>query len=408
MSSYYFKNTKYNTIGYSHLRDIQSKRDKFTVLPEFGITVFDADNPPFERDNNYRVHDVYAHIPGIDKSPRLQKLKLSQQFQKRVFASIRSDPSRLQYLTPSERVAYQANQSRTTMYKRKAPSNAYNNARFDAEFGPSAPVARKRARTELQMRAASQQAAWQQKASLATQVRRLIQGKKKDAADVDRVQTSVIANRIHCLSSSTSNATAADTTGLVVTDADRAHINSVTIRGTLNCFPLVCTSAQAATAKGAPRFRMITVWFYKPKLDASAAGTLPPLTEVLEDAVPTIDSMYKQDAKNANSFVVLSDRLLVAPRMLQLSDASLGMDRDGQVGSAVPFNYTVKVNKEQFYAAPCNSTNKGGHFDSDTLPGQVTKGLLVLYTIADGEGSTAGTSCGRFNYTLQTRLNYTA
>jgi len=401
MSSYYFKNTKYNTIGYSHLRDIQSKRDKFTVLPEFGITVFDADNPPFERDNNYRVRDVYAHIPGIDKSPRLQKPKLSQQFQNRAFASIRSDPSRLQFLTPSERVAYQANQNQ--MYKRK-----YSSAQFDAEFGPSAPVALKRPRTSLQMRAASQKAAWQQKASLATQVRRLIQGKKKDAADVSRLQTSVISNRIHCLTSSTSNADAADTTGLVVTDADRAHINSVTIRGALNCFPVVCTSAQAAGVKGAPRFRMITVWFYKPKLDASAAGTLPPLTEVLEDASPTIDSMYKQDAKNANSFVVLSDRTWVAPRMLQLSDASLGMDRDGQVGSSIPFNYTVKVNKDQFYAAPCNSTNKGGHFDSDTLPGQVTKGLLVLYTMADGEGSTAGTSAGRFNYILNTRLNYTA
>jgi len=373
MSSYYFKNTKYNTIGYSHLRDIQSKRDKFTVLPEFGITVFDADNPPFERDNNYRVHDVYAHIPS--RESQIQK-----------------------------RGAYQANQSLTTMYKRKAPSNAYNNARFDAEFGPSAPVAHKKARTELQMRAASQQSAWKSQASLSTQVRRLIQAKKKDAADVTRYTANTFVTTLMCATSSTANATAADTTGLVVADSDRASINHLDCRGVFTLDPIASTTAQSLTVKGEAEVRLIWVWYYKPSTQSSAAGTLPPITDFLVS--DDINAMYIQDAANSGRFQVLSDRRWNVGRALQLSDSSLGQSGRGPINAA--FNYRVKVNKVQSYKAVADNTNKGGHYDSDTGAGQVTKGLMVGYLIGSKGLGVAGTDAGILRATLITRLNYTA
>jgi len=381
MSSYYFKNTKYNTIGYSHLRDIQSKRDKFTVLPEFGITVFDADNPPFERDNNYRVHDVYAHIPS--RESQIQK-----------------------------RGAYQANQSLTTMYKRKAPSNAYSNARFDAEFGPSAPVARKKARTELQMRAASQQAAWQAKNSLATQVRRLIAGKKKDAADVARLSTNITSTTAMCLTSSTASSTAASATGLIVCDVDKAHINSVLIRGNMQLYPIANTLAQyLATPKPSARARLMVVWFYKPALPPSAAGTLPPITEVLVS--DSLDSMIVQDTANAGRFSILSDRMFDLGSNQYVVDTtatqSYAINRSSD-RNQLSINYMVKVGKDCSFKAPAVSSNPGGHYDSDAgqTNGLITKGLLVAYILTDGCANVAGTDAGLGDFNITTRLNYTA
>jgi len=376
MSSYYFKNTKYNTIGYSHLRDIQSKRDKFTVLPEFGITVFDADNPPFERDNNYRVHDVYAHIPS--RESQIQK-----------------------------RGAYQANQNLTTMYKRKAPSSAYNNARFDAEFGPSAPVALKVPRTSLQMRAASQKAEWQKKSSLATQVRRLIQGKKKDAADQIGRRSGANANTatfIYCPHSSDASATATSGNGLVVTDADRATINYVHVKGNLCLGPIPCTRAQAELVFGNARVRHLMVWYYKPSTAAVAAGTLPPITDVLVS--DSVDSYPLSDAANSGRFTILSDRVYDLGRNLKITDECLGQDGDG--GVQYTFNQIIKVGKEQHYAAACTNSLPGGHYDSDQAPGRVTRGLMVGYFLYTKGGGVAATDAGENNITLHTRINYTA
>jgi len=374
MSSYYFKNTKYNTIGYSHLRDIQSKLDKFTVLPEFGITVFDADNPPFERDNNYRVHDVYAHIPSRESQI-------------------------------SKRGAYQANQNLTTMYKRKAPSSVYNSARFDAEFGRSAPVALKKPRTELQMRAASQQAAWQAKNSLATQVRRLIAGKKKDAADVERANTLMSVTRICCLTSSTANATAASGTGLIATDADKAQINNVRIKGRLIVRPLACTAAQlAATTSMAGRLRMMVVWFYKPQTATSAAGTLPAITEVLVS--DSASSLPVPDTQNQGRFQILSDRTFEVGTNLHASDAVINAVTGDLYHN---IDYTVKVNKSCSFSNNADpSSNLGGHYDSDEKKGQISRGLLMLYLLADGMGNVAGTDGGYGLLTISSRLNYTA
>jgi len=376
MSSY-IHNKKISSSEYFD-RIRKSGRDQFTVMPEFGVTVYDAINAPFDRDSN---KPVYAHLPS--RESQIQK-----------------------------RGAYQANQSLTTMYKRKAPSNAYSNARFDAEFGPSAPVARKRARTELQMRAASQQAAWQAKASLATQVRRLIAGKKKDAADVNRFTASGISTstRVIGLTSTTNVATAASTTGLIQTDSDKAHINSVTIRGNYILKGLACTAAQAASAVPSARVRHLLVWFYKPATQASAPGTLPLVSEVLvSDA---IDSLVVPDTQNQGKFAILSDRVYDLGRNLITVDAAgtPAYSMANQWGpNQLVINQTYKINREMSFAAPCTQTNPGGHYDSDSKPGLVSRGLLILYVLAAGGDGAAGTDAGVLTSgIMNSRLNYTA
>jgi len=370
MSSY-IHNKKISSSEYFD-RIRKSGRDQFTVMPEFGVTVYDAINAPFDRDSN---KPVYAHLPS--RESQIQK-----------------------------RGAYQANQSLTTMYKRKAPSNVYNNARFDAEFGPSAPVAHKRARTELQVRAASQQAAWQAKNSLATQVRRLIQGKKKDAADVTRSSSvNLTVSRIGVLTSSTAAATAASGTGLISSDADKAQINSVSLRGFWDVRPMIRTLAQGQTAFGGCRARMLVVWFYKPQTATSAAGTVPPITEVLVS--DSVDSMVVPDTQNAGRFSILSDRIWDLGSNVTYSDAPIGYQYpNGKLIQS--FNYTVKVNKSCSFTKNADpTTNLGGHYDSDVQNGQVSRGLLVLYALSVGNTG-ATTDCGTIVHTCISRLNYTA
>ena len=115
--------------------------------------------------------------------------------------------------------------------------------------------------------------------------------------------------------------------------------------------------------------------------------------------------MYAQDAANANRFTILSDRIFDLGRALQYSDSSLGMDGGAK---RLTFNYSVKVNKQMFFKGPANSTNPGGHYDSDTAPGQVTKGVLVMYHISDKGAGVAGTDASNCIGQLITRLNYTA
>lgn len=61
------------------------------------------------------------------------------------------------------------------------------------------------------------------------QLRALVAGKQKDAADVSRITVAQAATTISCLTSSTDFATAASGTGLLDMDGDSALINSVTL-----------------------------------------------------------------------------------------------------------------------------------------------------------------------------------
>jgi len=135
------------------------------------------------------------------------------------------------------------------------------------------------------------------------QVKALVAGKKKDAADVVRSTVNQTATTISCLTSSTDFATAASGTGLLDMDGDSALINTVRI---LQRIQLTCIEDLTPVGLSDAQYRTIIVWFYKPLLVASAAGTLPPITEVLVS--DNLISLVVQDTANAGRFKILYDQ----------------------------------------------------------------------------------------------------
>lgn len=253
-----------------------------------------------------------------------------------------------------------------------------------------ARVAGARARFMKQGRAAIQGR------SLETQVRALIASKKRDAADVDRTVADNATTYASCLTSSTNLTTAASGTGLLDMAGDECLINNVRIKGSLEnqAFLDVDPTDQVDQI-----VRMMVVWFKKPLLVASAAGTLPPITEVL--VTDTMDSLPVTDAANGGRFQVLSDRKWNLGTNTFAAVTAVGSARcTGK--SRQPVDYTVKVNKMVKFAAPAQpGTAAGGHYDSDVAAGRVDAGLLVMYV----QTNTAGPSVSTKN--IFTRLNYT-
>lgn len=236
------------------------------------------------------------------------------------------------------------------------------------------------------------------KASLSTQVRRLLKGQTKDAASVARSAT-LTTTTISLLTSSTAFATAAATTGLLSTQADAVTINSLTVRGTLELQTLEdVTPVGLASAS----VRTLIVWFYKPLLVASAAGTLPPITEVLES--DAFDSLVVDDTRNSGRFTLLKDTTV------NLGMATVAVAATGAYPVANGLrnyceDFTVKIGKMVHFKGVPDAVvgDVGGHYDSDYSQGQIDKGLLIMYTLSQNAG-TAGTIV----VTRNTRINYTA
>lgn len=233
------------------------------------------------------------------------------------------------------------------------------------------------------------------KPSFVRQLKALVASKKKEGADVTRNTATQVTTTIACLTSSTGFGTAASGTGLLDADADEVLINHVTVSSHIY---------NAATVDLDPSanvdaiMRKIYVWFNKPLLVASAAGTLPPITEVLtSDAV---DALYVTQAANGGRFQVLSDKTWNLGTNSFASTAGLASRVSGK--NNLFLRYKVKVNKMCKYNTPSVSGTPGGHYDSDIAPGRIDKGLLICYTlVAGGTGADIGDS-------TVTRINYTA
>lgn len=229
------------------------------------------------------------------------------------------------------------------------------------------------------------------------QLKALIASKKRDAADVTRSDTDLTSTSIACLTSSTDFATAASGTGLLDGDADEMMINNVRIKGSfLNPAKLDLDPTGNADVV----VRALVVWFNKPLLVASAAGTLPPITEVL--VTDSVYSLPVTDAANGGRFKILSDkRFNLGSNTFQAATAVGHARVSGQTNHMV--DYKVKVNRMcRFKSSSTSGSNAGGHYDSDVSPGQVDRGLLVMYTMSNsvGEATTPQSL-------LYTRLNYT-
>lgn len=230
--------------------------------------------------------------------------------------------------------------------------------------------------------------------SFVRQLRALVASKKKDAADVTR-DTASQTTTICCLTSSTASATAASGTGLLDLDGDECLINSVRFKGeyqntaTLDLDPAGDTDVIV---------RKLVVWFNKPLLVASAAGTLPPITEVL--ITDEINSLPVTAAANGGRFTILSDKRWNLGTNTYQAVTAVGHARvSGR--SFQHFDYTVKVNKMCKFAASSVSGTPAGHYDSDVIPGRIDKGLLVVYNMVIGGGvfTVADNTVTRLNYT---------
>jgi len=212
------------------------------------------------------------------------------------------------------------------------------------------------------------------------QVKALVAGKKKDAADVVRSTVNQTATTISCLTSSTDFATAASGTGLLDMDGDSALINTVRI---LQRIQLTCIEDLTPVGLSDAQYRTIIVWFYKPLLVASAAGTLPPITEVLVS--DNLISLVVQDTANAGRFKILYDQ---TDKLGTNTVAVAASGADARLNGPITINreFVVPVAKTCHFKAPVLSGTASGQYDDNVSAGQVDKGLLVMYTLQSGGG----------------------
>lgn len=235
--------------------------------------------------------------------------------------------------------------------------------------------------------------------SLLSQVKALLASKQRDATDVARNNAALAgATTVSCLTSTTDFATAVSGTGLIEADCDEAHLNHVRIKGQLINSALL----DVDPSSGADSYiRVMVVQFNKPLLVASAAGTLPPITEVL--VTDALTSLPVTDAANGGRFKILSNKLFNMGTNTFAATTAVGSARVSGVNNRF-IDYTVKINKQCKFKSPTLSggTSAGGHYDSDVPAGQVDNGLIVMYVQSTAAGF------GTLGMTLNTRLNYTA
>lgn len=238
------------------------------------------------------------------------------------------------------------------------------------------------------------------KPSFVRQLKALVAGKKKDAADVSR---GIIPAGVNTFSSTCLTVTsgwaapgvAASGTGLLDMDGDSCLINSVKFRGSMHN---TCQLLAAASASEAARLRVLTVWFNKPLLVPSAAGTLPPVTEVL--ITDDINSEVVTNSANAGRFTILKDKIYnLGVNTIGAAAASVSPRVNGT--TYIPINETLRIGKTCHFAVPSVSGTPAGHYDSDVGPGRIDKGLLVMYIATDADSGVSST------YQMNTRLNYT-
>jgi len=236
-------------------------------------------------------------------------------------------------------------------------------------------------------------------ANINKQIRALIAAKKRDALDTDRDRALFTTTASTCLTSTdqfTGAAPGIAAQCLLQADADEVMINSVRFRG----YQELPASLDVNTDANRDTYiRHLVVWFYKPLLVASAGGTLPPITEVL--VTDELHSLPVTAAANGGRFIVLSDRMwnmgVNTYQAITAVGAAINTGKSKQY-----FDYTVKVGKTVKFKESSTTNAPGGHYSSNSAPGQVDRGLLVLYSQV-----AIGASAQTCNTVMTSRLNYT-
>lgn len=183
------------------------------------------------------------------------------------------------------------------------------------------------------------------------------------------------AANVSCLTSNTSFSTANDTSGIITTDSDKVRIKSIRLRGSYTLQSL--GAFVAVSGMTLPRVRQMVVWFYKGDQPMGSLGALPEMDEVLENI--SIDALEYPKNQGYGEWVVLHD---------QTYDFGVWQNSATSTSQTGPINHnfdiTIPVNRSQSYAKPPTSTYPGGHRDSNTLQGQVTRGFPILYQYLEG------------------------
>jgi len=231
--------------------------------------------------------------------------------------------------------------------------------------------------------------------ALGKQIRALVASKKRDAADVNYTNVLLGGTTVGiCLTSSTTSATAASGTGLLDCDADEVLVNTVRLRGQFQNGAILDLDP---TANYDSLARIMVVCFNKPLLVASAAGTLPPITEVL--VADSMVSLPVTAAANGGRFSILYDKTINLGNNTFQAVTAVGHSRN--TGPNVHnFDFFVKIAKQVKFVAPSQSgTTAGGHYDSDVDAGRVDKNLLVMYILTNSQGAIGINVNRRLNYT---------
>jgi len=254
-----------------------------------------------------------------------------------------------------------------------------------------AAVAATRAAIQAQNRAAAKP-----NLRMERQLMALVAGKRRDALDVSYSVTTSSVTYLFGLSSAQTNSTAPSGTGLFDMDGDSCQMNTIRLWGLLDNPVQLKADASAAF----PAYvRMIVVCFKKPLQDASSAGTLPPILEVL--TADTIQAAPVQSTQNTGRFKILSDKTWNLGHALTSAASAAGITTVAGTNRR-KFDYTVKINKKCQFKAPCSTgSNQGGHYDSDQAAGQVVTNLLVGYLLVSCASGTQVT------FQLNRRINYT-
>jgi len=224
-------------------------------------------------------------------------------------------------------------------------------------------------------------------------VRGLIEGETKQVASA-AFEDALITYPVECLTCA-GGGLASEANGIIDSGQDSVHIKFVELKGYYNLAPL------AVTAAGLPAtipvtIRRLVVWFYKPVAEPDAAGTLPPITEVL--VTNDVKSMVVDDSANAGRFKVLSDKTIVLGSNVYV--AATSTMKETKVGRLY-FEEKIIVGKTQKYVseAAVASNNRSGHYDSDVDAGRVSRGLLCMYHVYSGDAGTPTSS-------MQYRVTY--
>lgn len=208
-------------------------------------------------------------------------------------------------------------------------------------------------------------------------IEELVLGRARDTPTVGReIDFMTMGNNVRqCLSSTVENTIAPLGSGLYKTIGNQVLINHVDISGAV----VQTAVTQPGSLEGwyAPTVRKLLVWYDAPGSTPDEFGTLPPITEVMEDI--TIASLPKADL--SGRWTILWEKTFHLGWAVQREGGTAEQDFGVYTSTGKQYyKARVKVDKMTTYADRSTRGSPGGHWSSDSDLGRVNTGLLIMYT----------------------------